>query len=260
MHESPGDATAADMKGSARRAGVVLARPHWLPLSVFYVIYVVFGGLSQGLAIIPGVAISFWPPAGIFMATLIMNPRPTWPWWILAAGLAELTCNAIWFQNHTGFALVYFTANALEAMTGAWLLQRSRSGPFRLESLDEVGAFLVLAVGLAPMVGATVIAGTDALIGKHAFQTAWVLVWLGDATGLLVSAPLAIVSILVYRDRGRITAARFTEALGITAVLLVATVLSFVGPQSTVYLVLPPLLWIAARFLLPGGLPLGFPL
>ncbi len=252
MHQRFGGIPVGNARG-ADGSGTVAERPLWTHLSVFFVAYVVFGGLSQGLAIIPGIAITFWPPAGIFMATLIMSPRATWPWWILVAGLAELTCNAIWFRNHLALALVYFTANALEAMTGAWLLQRARRGTFWLDSLEDVAAFLVLCVAIAPMVGATVIAGTDALIGKHAFQTAWMLVWLGDATGLLVSAPLAIVSILLFRERDSIAAVRLLEALALAGILLSATVLSFLGPQSTIYLALPPLLWIAARFQLRGA-------
>src|SRR5690606_11311163 len=145
-------------------------RPHWLALVLFYATYVAAGGLSQGLAIIPGVSIIFWPPAGLFLATLIMNPPRSWPWWILAGSLAEVTRNAIWFGNPIALALVYFTANALEAMTGALLLKRFGPRPFRLDSLKEVAAFLSFAVCLAPIVGATIIAATDAFVGKHTFE------------------------------------------------------------------------------------------
>lgn len=222
-------------------------------LILFYAVYVVAGGLSQELAIIPGVAITFWPPAGLFLATLLMNPRGSWPWWILAGCLAELTCNGIWFGNAIPFALIYFAANALEAIAGAWLLKRFGPRPMRLDSLTDVAIFVMFAVGLAPTVGATVIATTDALIGKHAFETAWTLVWLGDSTGLLVSAPLAIVANLAWRERRSVSAPRCLEALAIGTTLIAVTAFSFIGIVPTVYLALPPLLWIAARFQLRGA-------
>jgi integral membrane sensor domain MASE1 len=188
-------------------------RPPFLYLILFYAAYVLAGGFGQGLAIIPGVSITFWPPAGIFVATLLLTSRYSWPWWIAAGGLAELTCNAIWFHNAIPFALIYFSANALVALTAAWLITRFTGEPFRLESLEEVAAFVVLGAGIAPMVSATVIATTDALLGKHAFWTAWPLVWLGDGTGLLVSTPLTLVAVQTWRDRANIPLLRLTLQL-----------------------------------------------
>lgn len=229
------------------------SRPQWLHLALLYSVYVLAGGLSQGLAIVPGVSITFWPPAGLLLVSLLMSRRSSWPWWIATGALAELTCNGIWFGNTVPLALIYFAANALEAMTGAWLLQRFGPRPFRLETLRDVAIFVIYAVLLAPIVGATLIATTDAVIDKHAFERAWILVWLGDATGLLVSAPLALVALQIWRDRHLIATSHYLEALGTGALLIGVTALSFMGVGPTIYLALPPLLWISARFQLPGA-------
>lgn len=255
MEQDRGRAAAETIVRTVDRvwAGLISSRPEWLHLSLFYALYVIAGGLGQGLAIIPGVSITFWPPAGLFMATLIMHSRSSWPWWILAGCLAELTCNGIWFANAIPFALLYFAANTLEAVAGAWLLQRYGPRPFRLDTLREVVAFLLLAVAIAPIVGATVIAAVDAVIGKHAFHTAWTLVWLGDSTGLLVSAPLSIAAILAFRERNSISAPEYVEAAVAGAILVAVASLSFAGLVPTLYLSLPALLWIAARFHLRGA-------
>jgi len=161
------------------------AAPPLYYLALFYAAYVLAGGFGQGLALIPGVSITFWPPAGIFVATLLLTRARSWPWWIATGCLAELTCNAIWFHNAIPPALIYFAANALVALTAAGLIRRMTDKPFRLETLEEVAAFVLLGAGVAPVVSATLIAATDALTGKHPFWTAWPLVWLGDSTGLL---------------------------------------------------------------------------
>jgi PAS domain S-box-containing protein len=228
-------------------------RPLALHLVVFTAAYVLAGGLGQGLHLIPEVAITFWPPAGIFVAALLLNPRAHWRWYVAAGGLAELACNDLWFHNPLPFALVYFAANALEALAAAWLLGRFAARPFQLDSPGQVAAFVGLAAGLAPVVGATVIATTDALIGKHPFTAAWPLVWLGDATGLLVSMPLALALGQGWRARRRVAGRRLLEAGAVAAFLVGVEALALRDLLPTVYMTMPLVLWAAVRFQLHGA-------
>ncbi len=70
-------------------------RPQLLHLGLFFVAYVLGCGFAQALAIVPGTGISIWPPSGLFIATLILAPMRTWPWWVLAGCLAELVGNVL---------------------------------------------------------------------------------------------------------------------------------------------------------------------
>ena len=228
------------------------ARPGTLQLVMFYVAYVLAGGFSQGLAIIPGISIVFWPPAGIFAATLLLTRPQTWPWWIVIGYLAELTCNAVWFHNAISFALIYYIANALTAITAASLITRFTDKPYRFESPKDVAALIVLGSGVAPLVSATMIAATVAWLGKTAFWTAWPLVWLGDGSGLLVSMPLTLLAIQVWRDKTKIKMAHLIPAVGLGVALLAIAVLAYQGTLPTVYLMIPVLLWIAARYQFKG--------
>ncbi len=170
--------------GEKGLASWLRGRPNFLALALVYVGYIAAGGFGHRLTLIPGVYITFWPPVGILIATMLMSPRHHWPWWIATGCLAELTCNAIWFHNPLPYALIYYSGNALESLAAAWLIRWWLPESFRFESLEEVAAFIVLAVGIAPTISATVIAVTDSLLGKHLFSTAWTLVWLGDRGGL----------------------------------------------------------------------------
>ena len=75
-------------------SGFFGARPALWTLVLFYAAYVGAGMFAEGLAVIPGIAVIFWPPVGILIATLLLNERASWPWWIAAGCAAELTANS----------------------------------------------------------------------------------------------------------------------------------------------------------------------
>ncbi len=222
-------------------------------LLIFFAAYILAGGWGQGLAIIPGITVTFWPPAGIFLASLVLSRPRDWPWFVAVACAAEMSCNAIWFHNPMPLALTYFLGNTLEAFFGAYLLQSFHRGPLRLENISEVGKFVLCAVMAAPMVGATVIASTDAVIGKHPFSVAWPLVWLGDATGLLVSAPLTIVAVHAWKNRTTIPYRRIVEALVLSVAIFAISALAYMGRLPSPFITLPLVLWTSARFHLRGA-------
>lgn len=242
---SNADQGAADRDASGRR-------PSLGGLALFAAAYVLACGLGQWMAVTPGIAITFWPPVGIFVATLLLNPRRTWPYWITFACLAELIGNAIWFDNAIPLALVYFSANGLTALLAAWLVGRFAPWPLRLESLEEVAVLTLLAASVAPMASATIIAATDAIIGKHTLTTAWMLVWIGDSSGLLVAAPLTFAVVQAWRRREQISRAQVLEVTAVGVLLLVTGFLAFRNILPTIYLVMPLVLWTAARFQLKG--------
>ena len=122
-------------------------RPPPLGLGLFVVAYVLAAGFAQLLALVPGTGISIWPASGIFIATLILSPVRSWPWWILGGMVAELSANALWFHNPLPVALLIYTGNALEAIVGASLVNRACRRPVRMETVQEVLALVALGRG-----------------------------------------------------------------------------------------------------------------
>lgn len=228
-------------------------RPAIVYLLLFYVAYVIAGAVARKMQIIPGHTVAFWPAAGIFIATLLAARRSTWAWWVVTGCLAEMTCNALFFRNSVPAALGFYAANALEALTAAYLLRRFGADPFRLQSARELAAFIVFGAGLAPVVGATLGGLTHVLAQGRPFMSDWSMWWLGDASGLLVSGPLAISVIQVWRGRAEITALRAAEAVSVTVILVVVAVLALGGYFPTIYVTLPALLWAALRFQIRGA-------
>lgn len=227
-------------------------RPDPLHLAIFFAVYIVGCGFAQALAIVPGTGISIWPPSGLFLATLAFAARPSWPWWVLAGLLAELTGNVLWFHNPLPVAILIFTGNALEAMTGAWLVTRF-GRPARLESLQEVIGLTVLGAGIAPVVSATVGSATLAGFGVQPFATAWPLFWLGNASGVLIVAPLALVLFQDWHGGTGLSKARWFEASVVGLVFLSVAVFSLSNYLPFAYLIMPPLLWASVRFEFRGA-------
>jgi PAS domain S-box-containing protein len=235
--------------------GLLLHRPKLLYLSLFAGAYVLGCGFAQVLAIAPGTGISIWPPAGLFIATLILTSRNTWAWWVLSGCFAELIGNYLWFGSPLPAALLIYAGNALEALAAAWLVNRFGKPPVRLETLEDVLVFVALTAGIAPVVSATVGSATLDLFDmqSQAFLVAWPLWWVGDATGILIVAPLALTVFRNWRGKPQLSPAQWIEAGALGLIVLGVAALSLSGDLPFAYIVMPPLLWAAVRFEFRGA-------
>ena len=103
-------------------------------------------GLAYFLAAEVGHALSFqqasiatfWPPSGIFVGVLFFVPPRRWPWFIAAAIAANLVSDIGWHQKPPLVSLGFTLANSVEAVVGAYLLQRFREPHFTLRSRRHV--------------------------------------------------------------------------------------------------------------------------
>jgi signal transduction histidine kinase len=96
------------------------------------------------------------------------------------------------------------------------------------------------------------------LLSDTAFANAWIRFWIGDAVGILVTAPLLFAAADAARRAALLSLARRPEAL-LQAIVLAATVwLIFEGfgtdPSRQFYLLFLPLIWIAVRFGMNGAI------
>jgi diguanylate cyclase (GGDEF)-like protein len=194
---------------------------------------------------------SFWPAAGITVAALLLVP--TRHWWMVAG--AVLVCE-------TGANLVYGlpllpsvgwgVANALEPLVGAGLVRRAYrhvgDAPLR-----RLLVFVACAAGVAPAVAAAVGASVAVLVTGAAWHEVWIRWTVGDALGVLVMAP----PVLAWQ-RCAPAPRSLVERGALTALVLAgaAFVLHDVGHAwrgLLPYLVLPGLVWAAARFGMRGA-------
>jgi integral membrane sensor domain MASE1/anti-sigma regulatory factor (Ser/Thr protein kinase)/GAF domain-containing protein len=146
--------------------------------------YVVGYKLAQNWFSASDQGASFFPPAGLTLATLVLVRRRSWPFVLAAAASAEVTLD-LWNGTHIAACFGYALANTLEPLVGASLLLAAVKRP-DLRRTRHLAAFLTSAVILAPIVGGTIAATTFVLDGHSGwlrFATEW---WSGDGLGVLV--------------------------------------------------------------------------
>jgi signal transduction histidine kinase len=214
--------------------------------------YYVTAWLSLGLLLEPdGVAV-FWPAAGISSGVLIaLGPRARWP---VAVGVIAATIPAnLMGDRNLPAAIAFALCNAAEALVTAGLIYRYFGANFHLGLLRAVLGLLAAAV-----LG-TAISGIGGAVAYKLFHspdvsmlTSWRHWFASDFVGILAVAPLFIgIANAVRRPpvRGEIP-----EALAALAALTATTILIIALPEQVwdtvlpLALLVPILLWLAARF------------
>ena len=224
-------------------------RPLSLLLAIGLLAAVYYGAarLSLSLALIDDVVTPLWPPTGIALVALLMLGYRVWPGVALGAFLVNLGT-----VPSPLAAATIAAGNTLAPLIAAGLL---KAAGFRgeLDRMRDVLA-LVLLGGLGAMtVSATFGANTLVRFGEvtpGAFVPTWLVWWVGDATGVLIFAPL----LLSVRIRpGTWSWKRWTEALLLLVLLVSVSVLVLARNLDMLYLVFPLLTWAALRFVTAGA-------
>src|SRR5258705_8133835 len=115
------------------------------------ILYFVAAKLGLLLAAISPSAAPVWPPTGIaFAACLVLGYR-VWPAIFAGALLANVTT-----AGSVGTSLAIAAGNTLEALVGAYLVNRLANGPRVFESARDIFAFVGLAALASTTISATI--------------------------------------------------------------------------------------------------------
>jgi len=230
-------------------------------LAVLYYAAARFGLL---LAFADSNASPVWPPSGIAFAALALWGRWLWPG-VFAGALAA---NIVVFSANSAAAALptllvsgaIAAGNTLEALAGAWLLQRFGAVPHPWSRLQGVYgfAFIVALVCLLSAAVGTVALSVAGIIGPQVRWTVLGTWWLGDVVGVMVIAPL----LMAWRSAAPATLRALVhwETLPFLAILL-AILWSIFGTSFTqdgsyrwtAYLMLVAVGWSAWRYRVPGA-------
>jgi len=206
------------------------------------------GGLA--LASIHPSATPIWPPTGLALAAVLLWGYRSWPAIFTAAVIANATT-----AGSVATAIAIATGNSLEAVVGAYLINRCSRGCNTFSTPDSVAKFalicVVIATPISASIGLTSLA-TAGYIERTNFANAWVTWWLGDVTGALVVAPVIVLwASSHYHAFNR---NEFLETVGVLATAAAVGLIAFSplieqtpSRDPLGFLAILPMLWAALR-------------
>jgi signal transduction histidine kinase len=192
-----------------------------LPLiAVFAIIYLIAGKIGLHLASLHANASPVWPPAGIALAAILLLGYRAWPAIFVGAFLVNLTTAG---TGATSVAIA--TGNTLEAVAGAWLVNRFAGGRNVFDRPQGVFKFALAAAisaVISPVFGVTSLA-LYGFADWTNYGAIWVTWWLGDVAGDLIFTPL----VLLWGIRWKLTWKK-EETIEVGVLLLLLALLSAV--------------------------------
>ncbi len=204
--------------------------------------------MGLGLAFTTESVTAVWPPTGIALAAVLLWGYRIWPGVALGAFLANA-----WTDVPLYTTLGITAGNTLEALAGAYLLQRFAGFRPTLDRVRDVTALALLAAALGTMVSATIgvaslLAGGEIDAGD--VTSVWRTWWLGDMGGALVVAPAILVAVTHWPYRR--APGRPLEALAFALIVAAVAALCFTSEIPLTFILLPPLIAVVLRFWQPG--------
>jgi len=227
--------------GVGRRATVLVA---------ITALYFFAGKVGLSLAFVHASATAVWPPAGIALAAVLWSGFRIWPAVLVGAFLVNVTT-----AGSAATSLGIATGNTLEALAGAYLVQRFASGLRAFERAGSIFRFALLAgmvaTAVSPTIGVTSLAASGYAQWAD-FAAIWWTWWLGDAGGVLVLAPALITWAqaprLAWNSRRAGEAALLLSTVVLVGNAVFGAALLPARAYPLEFLCLPPLLWAAFRF------------
>jgi len=217
----------------------------------FVFLYFLAGKSGLYFASIQPNASAVWPPAGIALAACLLFGQRIWPAIFVGAFLVNVTT-----AGSVLTSLGIGAGNTLEAVVGAYLVNRFTRGRDVFNRPQDVFKFMGLAALLSTTVSATIGVTTLSLGGYASwarYPGIWFTWWLGDAAGDLLFAPLAVL--WFTNPRLGLNRAQRYEAALLFVSLVVTGAMVFGGWLPTDvqrhpidFLCIPVLIWAAFRF------------
>jgi len=219
-------------------------------LAAIGVIYFALAKGGLALASIHPSATPIWPPTGVALAAVLLWGYRTWPAIFAAAVIANATT-----AGSVATAIAIATGNTLEAVVGAYLVNRWSSGCNTFSRPNSVAKFalicFVIATPISASIGLTSLA-TAGYIEWTNFANAWVTWWLGDVAGALVIAPVIVLwASSHYHAFNR---NEFLETVGVLATAAAVGLIAFSplieqtpSRDPLGFLAILPMLWAALR-------------
>lgn len=228
----------------------------WRILLKIFVVALAYWGTAQlGFVFaIEGNVTAIWIPAGVALSAMLIFGYGAAPGILLGsmAGNVATYTAAVGLPLGTLAGILIGFGATLQAILGAYILQRFASNPRKpFERVPDVLLFVLGGALISCLVNGMIGPATVTLLGIATVESFPIILmtwWLGDATGVLVFAPL----LLSWDGLPQVTQAQARDGL---ILLLVSAVVSYVALTTMYpidYLLIPWIVAVVFRFGLAG--------
>jgi len=238
-------------ESASRKIGKYLAL-----IVIVLVSYFLAGKLGQATtAIRSGNIGPVWPAFGVALAAVLLFGYRVWPGIFIGVFLVDLLSPVPVLA-----ALGQASGATLAAIAGAFALRRIAGFESSFSHLRDALAMIVLGAFGSALISATI--GVFVLYATHVegysgLGPAWLIYWLGDATGGLLVTPVILTAVRLSKVRGW---DRIREFVGLLLLLTLTSVAIFtdhalvpVKLHAMAFAVLPFVIWAAIRFGISGA-------
>ena len=210
--------------------------------------YWLTASFSLRLASINPSAAPIWPATGLALSLTLIRGYRIWPALLAGAIAANITTSG-WVS------LIIGSGNALEALAGAWLVNRLAGGVRAFRSPTGVGKFTAIVCLAATPISATIGVIALTLTGHStwtSFGAVWSTWWLGDLSGGVVVTPAIVLWAIdppkITWPTGRASEAALVSALAVIVGLICLGPSPITGGSAPLaFVAVLPLLWAALR-------------
>ncbi len=232
------------------------ALPRWQRAVLFSLAYFVCAEVGSYLSARSGNYVSFWLPAGLFVAVFLLNPTRDWPVLVLAALPANVVFDFLHdARPNIAAVLLFYFANVVQTVLGAWLVRRFVEAKPALASLKEFVGLIIFSGVLSTALGAAIGAATLTGFGmSRSFGQSWEVWWGSCAMAVLVFAPFVLAWCsrpavkLHYLGSAKKKLELAALFLGLTAFLVYLLTWDKGIMSNNRALAIPFLLWAGLRF------------
>jgi len=213
-------------------------------------VYVLVGKASLLLAFLHPSVTAVWPSTGIAVAACLLFGYGVWPGVLVGAFVVNQTTAG---SPMTSAAIA--AGNTLEALLGAYLVNRCAGGRQAFWHAESVLRFAALVAGLSTTVSATI--GVTSLwwsgyVEQVDVGAMWLTWWLGNAAGALIVTPVLVLCsrpvALVWPPRRFLEPALVVAVLGLLSQVAFGGLYPFAATDYPLEFLLAPLLaWAAVR-------------
>jgi len=213
-----------------------------------FIAYVIAGKLGQATANIRSSNLGpVWPAFGVALAAVLICGYRVWPGVAAGAFLVAFSSPV----PHLA-ALGQAAGSTAAAVIGAFLLYRLANFNTSLVRLSDALSLVAIGGFGSALISASI--GVLVLYASHVhaysgWGTAWLIYWLGDATGVLLVTPvvLTIPNLLEIRPRVRIIELGILLSLLAVVCFVVFSDVLVIPARILSFIVLPFVMWAAIR-------------